>query len=86
MAAIESFEAALDRQPDYAAAWVGLADSWLLTPLYGAVPASRGDPEIAFGSGESTGARLHRVTCARSHRSNQDALRLGLGGGGVPSP
>ena len=36
-AAIESFNAALDLDPDYVDALVGLADTWLLLPLYSAV-------------------------------------------------
>ena len=36
-AAIDSFNAALELEPDYINALTGLADSWLLMPLYGAV-------------------------------------------------
>lgn len=37
-AAGSAFDAALERQPDYAAALAGAAMSWLLKPLYGAAP------------------------------------------------
>lgn len=37
-AAIESFEAALAIEPDYAEAAVGAAEAWLFLPLYGATP------------------------------------------------
>jgi DNA-binding winged helix-turn-helix (wHTH) protein/tetratricopeptide (TPR) repeat protein len=42
--AIDSFQSALSLEPGYADAWVGLADSWLLLPLYGAVPPTRAIP------------------------------------------
>jgi DNA-binding winged helix-turn-helix (wHTH) protein/tetratricopeptide (TPR) repeat protein/TolB-like protein len=37
-AAIEAYEAALAIEPEYVDALVGLADSWLLVPLYSATP------------------------------------------------
>lgn len=37
-AAIEAYQAALAIEPDYVEALVGLADSWLLVPLYSATP------------------------------------------------
>ncbi|MGA9574298.1 MAG: winged helix-turn-helix domain-containing protein, partial [Lysobacterales bacterium] len=42
--AIAAFKAALAIDPDYADAHVGLADSWLLMPLYGAVPPTQAIP------------------------------------------
>jgi serine/threonine-protein kinase len=42
--AIEAFEAALAVDPGYADALVGLAESWLLMPLYGAVSPTQAIP------------------------------------------
>lgn len=42
--AMENFEAALAIQPDYALAYAGLADAYVLLPFYGAEPAS-----VSFG-------------------------------------
>jgi DNA-binding winged helix-turn-helix (wHTH) protein/tetratricopeptide (TPR) repeat protein/TolB-like protein len=44
-AAIESYERALAIEPGYVDALVGLADSWLLLPLYGAVPPAEAIPK-----------------------------------------
>ena len=44
LAAIESFEAALELEPDYVDALIGLADSWLLMPLYGAMAPTEAIP------------------------------------------
>jgi DNA-binding winged helix-turn-helix (wHTH) protein/tetratricopeptide (TPR) repeat protein/TolB-like protein len=65
-AAVESFDAALKLEPDYVDALTGLADSWLLMPLYGgvapndAMPKARAAAEKALrlDSGES---RAHAV-------------------------
>jgi DNA-binding winged helix-turn-helix (wHTH) protein/tetratricopeptide (TPR) repeat protein len=44
-AAIDSYEAALSVDPDYSEAFVGLADAWLLLPLYGAAPPGEAVPQ-----------------------------------------
>ncbi len=44
-AAIDSFNAALQLEPDYIDALTGLADSWLLMPLYGAVAPNDAMPK-----------------------------------------
>ncbi len=43
-AALESFAAALELEPQYVDALVGLAETWLLLPLYGAMPPSEAIP------------------------------------------
>lgn len=43
-AAIEAFDQALELEPDYVDALVGLADSWLLLPLYAAMPPGEAIP------------------------------------------
>ncbi len=43
-AAIEAFDRALEIEPDYVDALVGLAESWLLLALYGAMPPSEAIP------------------------------------------
>ncbi len=42
--AIEAFDDALELEPDYVDALVGLADSWLLLPLYAAMPPGKAIP------------------------------------------
>ncbi len=61
-AAINSFNSALDLQPDYLDALVGLADSWLLLPLYGAVA-----PNEAIPNARAAAQQALRLDGAASH-------------------
>ncbi len=65
-AAIEFFESALQLQPGYVDALIGLADSWLLMPLYGAtapeeaIPKARAAAEAALRL-DPTASHAHAV-------------------------
>jgi DNA-binding winged helix-turn-helix (wHTH) protein/tetratricopeptide (TPR) repeat protein len=61
-AAIEFFESALQLQPDYVDALIGLADSWLLMPLYGAIA-----PEEAIPKARTAAETALRLDPSASH-------------------
>ncbi|NNF37105.1 MAG: tetratricopeptide repeat protein [Gemmatimonadetes bacterium] len=52
-AAIANFEEALDFDPEFAGAWAGLADAWVLMPEY----SDEIDPEIALARADSAATR-----------------------------
>jgi hypothetical protein len=61
-AAVRNYDAALELEPDYVDALLGLADSWLVMPLYNsrmspreAIPKARAAAERALGLGRSRG-------------------------------
>jgi serine/threonine-protein kinase len=61
-AAIHSFSQALEMQPAYVDALAGLADAWLLMPLYGAVP-----PQEAIPRARSAAERVLALDPEHAH-------------------
>ena len=61
-AAINAYNAALELEPEYVDALVGLADSWLLMPLYGAVA-----PNEAIPKARSAAVRALQLDSGEAH-------------------
>jgi eukaryotic-like serine/threonine-protein kinase len=73
--AIEEFQRALDRDPNYALSYAGMADCYLALTTYGVGPSSESDPIAKAGAAANSALRIDD-TLAEAHTSLAHVYRL----------